>query len=821
MSRVLIVGGVAGGASTAARFRRLDEHAEVVIFERGDYVSYANCGLPYYAGGAIKERDRLFVMTPGKFQDWLGVQVRTGHEAVGIDTARKVLKVKELASGRLMEESYDKLVLSPGAEPLRPPIPGIDLEGIFTLRSVPDVDRIKSWLDARRPERAVVVGGGFIGLEMAENLHARRIAVTVVEAQDQVMNGLDPEMAAMVQAQLRSKGVGLRLGTPVQAFERRGSRLFVKLAPDDELSADVVILSIGVRPDTGFIREAGIACAPHGAIQVDGSLRTSDPHVFALGDAVAVPSLVMDRSLVVPLAGPATKQARVVAGNLARSLRGEEALETYPGALGTSIAKVFDITAASAGANERALKAAALPFQAIITHGSSHAGYYPGALPLTLKALYEPATGRLLGAQVVGFDGVDKRMDLLAETLRRGGTVVDLARMEHAYAPPFSSSKDPINILGMVGENALAGLTRPIHWHEVEAWRSRGAVLLDVRSADEAALGSFPDTLNIPIDELRRRISEVPKDRPVLAFCGVGLRGYLAERILRQNGWTEVGNLSGGYKTWELVAGPLPGLELGLVFSEGSGEPEGLPRKDVTIQVDACGLACPGPILRLKGEMDKVPLGGRIIISASDPGFAQDVASWCRVMGHRLLSLTDSKGVHTATIEKQAAPQAGQVAQAGAGGATFIVFSDDLDRALATFVLANGAAASGKETTLFFTFWGLSVLKRREKPRVAKDFMGRMFGWMLPDGTSGLALSKMDFLGLGRLMMKARMKAKGVTDLDAMIGSARLAGVRFVACQMSMDLMGIAKEELVEGVEIGGVATYFEAAGKSQVNLFL
>ncbi len=826
MARVLMVGGVAGGASTAARLRRLNEHAEIVIFERGAHVSYANCGLPYYAGGVISERERLFVMTPKKFEDWLGVKVRTETEVLSVDTARKVLRVKERSTGRITEEPYDKLVLSPGAEPLRPPIPGVDLDGIFTLRSVPDVDRIKAWLDERRPEQAVVVGGGFIGLEMAENLHHRRINVNVVEAQNQVMTVVDPEMAAMVHAQLRAKGVGLRLGDGVARFEQRGSRLVVVLASGEELPADVVIFSIGVRPDTAFVRESGIACTPSGAIQVDARMQTSDPHVFALGDAVAVQSPILDQAVSIPLAGPATKQARVVAENVARSLKGEASLAEYPGTLGTAIAKVFDLTVACSGANERALKASGIPFERVIIHGSSHAGYYPGATPLTLKALFDPASGRLLGAQAVGYDGVDKRMDLMAETLRRKGVISDLAHIEHAYAPPFSSSKDPVNILGMVGENLLKGLTRLAQWHEIEAWRARGAALVDVRSRQEFELGHIPGAINIPNDEVRRRIGEIPKDRPVLLYCGVGLRGYLVERILRQHGWTDLANLTGGYKTWELATAPqaAPATvrqpELGKVYAEGSGEPEHLPHKDVNIRVDACGLSCPGPILRLKAEVDRAPEGARIIVSASDPGFPKDVASWCNVTGHRLHQVEESKGIFTATVEKrlravEAAPQG------GGKGATLIVFSDDLDRALATFVLANGAAASGKETTLFFTFWGLSVLKRRKKPAVKKDLMGRMFGWMLPAHSGGLALSKMDFLGVGRWMMKARMKAKGVADLDAMIDSARQAGVRFIACQMSMDLMGIAKEELIEGVEIGGVATYMESAGQSNVNLFL
>ena len=826
MSRVLIVGGVAGGASTAARLRRLDEGAEIVVFERGSHVSYANCGLPYYAGGVIAERERLFVMTPEKFKAWLSVEVRTGTEVVAIDRSRKVVVAKELATGRTTEEPYDKLVLSPGAEPLRPPIPGLELDGVFTLRSVPDVDRLKAWLDERRPRRAVVIGGGFIGLEVAENLHHRGIAVTVVEALGQVMSVLDPEMAALVQTQLRSKGVGLALGETVTALQRREGGLVATLASGGELPADLVLLSVGVRPDTAFARESGLACSPSGALVVDAALRTSDSHIFALGDAVEVQSPVLGRPVSVPLAGPATKQARVVAENVALSLQDPAAEgRRYAGALGTAIAKVFDLAAAATGANERALRAAGIPFEAVVVHGSSHAGYYPGALPLTLKALFDPASGCLLGAQAVGTEGADKRMDLLSETLRRGGTVSDLAAIEHAYAPPFSSSKDPVNLLGMVGENVRAGLTRVVPWHAVPAWRERGAFLLDVRSREEFALGSIPGAVNIPNDEVRVRLPEIPANRPVLVFCGVGLRGYLVERILRQRGWTDVANLTGGYKTWELVTaqestGQALASELGRVYAEGSGVPEDLPDRTL-VRVDACGLQCPGPILRLKTEVDQAPEGARIALSATDPGFAKDVAAWCRVTGHVLHGVETAKGVLTATVEKRTLAQQASQAPAGPKGATFIVFSDDLDRALASFVLANGAAASGKATTLFFTFWGLSLLKRRERPAVRKDLMGRMFGWMLPSHPGRLALSKLDFLGAGRLMIKARMKAKGVDSLEALMASARKAGVRLVACQMTMDLMGIAREEMLDGVEIGGVATYLESAGQSDVNLFI
>ncbi len=840
MHTYVIVGGVAGGASTAARLRRLDETARIVLLERGDHISYANCGLPYYAGGSIPDRDRLFVMTPEKFRAWLAVDVRVGHEAVSIDRASRSVSVRETRTGRTYSQPYDALVLSPGAEPLRPPLPGIDGEGIFTLRSVPDVDAIKAFLDERRPERAVVIGGGFIGLEMAENLHARGAFVSIVEALDQVMAPLDFEMAALVHRQLRDKNIELYLSDPVASFERRGSRTVVKLSSGAELSADMVILSIGVRPDTRLAREAGLALAPNGAILVDERMRTEDPAIYALGDACAFRHPLPGLPPTIPLAGPANKQARVVADSI---LRGDSG-KTWKGSIAVGIAKVFDLTAASAGASEKALAKAGIRCASLIVHGNSHAGYYPGAVPLSLKAVYDPESGQLYGAQAVGYDGVDKRIDVLAEAVRRGERVTDLAEFEHAYAPPFSSAKDPVNILGMAADNALAGLTRPVSWKDAESARKSGAFLLDVRTRDEHALGTIPGSVNIPNDELRSRLAEIPRDRPVLIFCGVGLRGYLAERILRQNGWTEVSNLSGGYKTWELaserqdnpgtyrpglagIQGSTRGARDALLtetWAEGSGMPEGMDRaRDVTVRVDACGLQCPGPVQRLKAEMDRLPPKGRAIVSATDPGFARDARSWCAITGNILVSLEETRGVFTATIEK-AIPgnvPSGAETKAAAKGATLIVFSDDMDKALASFVLANGAASVGKEVTMFFTFWGLSVIKRPERVRTSKDFMGRMFGMMLPRNAGRLSLSKMNFGGLGALMMKGRMKAKNVDALESMMAQSLKSGVRLVACQMSMDIMGVAREELIDGVEIGGVATYMEAAGNSGVNLFL
>jgi len=836
MAKTVIIGGVAGGASTAARLRRLDEKAEIVVFERGSHVSYANCGLPYYAGGVIQERERLFLMTPQKFRDILDVDVRVDSEVIDLDPAAKTVSVRE-RSGREYAESYDSLVLSPGAEPMRPPIPGIDDARILTVRSVPDIDRVKDVLDTARPERAVVIGAGFIGLEMAENLWERGIAVTVVEALDQVMNVVDFEMAAPVHHHLRDKGVGLYLKDGVQAFVRDESGLKIRLASETELLTDLVILSIGVKPDTKLALAAGIELDARGHIVVDEFLRTNLPGIYAVGDAIVAKSPLTGKPMPVPLAGPANKQARLVADTIVHGPR-----KPWKGSIATAVAKVFDLTVACTGLSEKLCVREGIPFRSVIVHPGSHAGYYPGAQSYALKLLWNPENGKILGAQAVGRDGVDKRIDAIAAHLGMGGSVHDLAEFEHAYAPPFASAKDGTNYAAFCAENILEGLTNSVSWNQVEAWKVRGALLLDVRTPQEFELGHMDGARNVSNTEIRARLAEVPRDRPVLLYCGVGLRGYLAERILRQEGFTDVANLSGGWKTWQAATAPQtnPGsyrpaqqrphdIMHDDTVSEGSGVPENLPAPvGPTLHVDTCGLQCPGPIISLKKAMDEVAPGTRVVVKSSDAGFSRDAQAWCNITKNRLVSVTEEKGIWTAVFEKNrpAAAPAGLTNPVpgmfvSGDEATIIVFSNDLDRALASFVIANGALATGKRVTMFFTFWGLSVVKKREKVKVRKDFMGRMFDMMLPGNANALNLSQMNFGGVGAWLMKKRMAAFQVDRLEEMMAAAIKAGVHMTACQMSMELMGVAREELMEGVETGGVASYLEAAGTAGINLFI
>ncbi len=821
MAKYLIIGGVAGGATTAARIRRLDEKAEIIMLEKGSYISYANCGLPYYIGGTIAERDRLFVQTPESFRQRLNVEVRTNHEAIRIDPGAKTVTIRDLQQNREYTENYDKLVLSPGAEPVRPPIPGIDDKAVFTLRSVPDTDAIREHLSRHKVRRAIIVGAGYIGLEMAENLHRLGIFVTIVELAEQMMIFLDYEMAADVHQHLKSKQVEFYLKDAVTSFERQGETLLVNLQSGKKLECDLVILSIGVRPESHLAAEARLELGPNRSIAVNEFMQTSHPDIYAVGDAISLPSPITGKPATTYLAGPANKQARICADNLVKGNH-----RKYEGSVGTGIAKVFDLTVASTGASEKLLRQENIPCLSFIIHAASHAGYYPDAMPLSLKIVFAPETGRLLGAQAIGYEGVDKRIDLIATVLKQGGTVHDLERIEHAYAPPFSSAKDPVNIAGFVAENILQGLFKPIHWNEIAGLDPARTLLLDVRTPEEFELGNIRPAINIPLDELRSRLGELPRDKKIVVYCAAGQRAYFAARILMQAGFDDVSNLSGGYKTYELAI-QRQGNE-DIYGKETIGKDDYLyqydpdkPRPDSrVISVDACGLQCPGPILRLKKEMDAAQAGDTVRITASDKGFLKDVPAWCQMTGHKLLSVKESGGRIIAEILKHSGTAQHPGLQQGCNK-TIVVFSDDLDKALAAFVIANGAASTGKKVTIFFTFWGLNVIKKRAKPPVAKDFMGKMFGLMLPGSSHGLGLSKINFGGLGARLMRYRMQQKQVDSLESMIRQALSNGVQFIGCQMSMDIMSVSREELLDEVTVGGVATYLSEAEQANLNLFI
>ncbi len=824
MSRkILIVGGVAGGASTAARLRRMDENAEIVMFEKGPYISFANCGLPYYIGGTIEERDALLLQTPEAMHARFNIDVRVENEVLSVDAEKKTVTVKDHRANRTYEETYDKLVLSPGSTPLKPPIKGIDAPNIFTLWNVPDVDRIKASINDLKPKRAAVIGGGFIGLEMAENLHDLGIEVAIVEMADQVMAPLDFDMAQIVHKHLRQKGVDLRLSDGVDYFDYSDGVTRVHLKSGAVVEADLVMLSIGIRPQTELAKTAGLEMNKRGGIVVNDKLETSVPDIYAIGDAIEVVDFITGEQTMIPLAGPANKQGRICADQLA----GVDS--RYNGTQGTSVAKVFDLTVSSTGINEKGLnrdgKVYGRDYQTLIIHPNDHAGYYPGALPMSLKLIFDN-DGRVLGAQNVGYEGVEKRIDVIATAIRYKGTVYDLTALELAYAPPYASAKDPVNMAGFVAENILNGVDKPFQWHEFETLEE-DAIVLDVREPIERDMGAIKDSVNIPIDQLRGRLDELDRSKKIVVYCAVGIRGHAASRILLQNGFENVYNLIGGYATYAVTlcqddTTPCGGIALDEEMHVTEfGDIENLPKADGrTVKVNACGLQCPGPIMQVSKALEEMEVGDVLEIKATDPGFMNDIGVWCDKTGNTLLESYKEDKAFFARVRKGAKKKPSGMAPVK-DDKTMVVFSGELDKAIASLIIANGAASMGKKVTMFYTFWGLNILRKPEKVKVKKDFIGRMFSGMLPRGTKKLGLSKMNMFGMGPKMIRMVMKKHNVDSLETLLQTAIDNGVEMVACNMSMDLMGIKAEELIDGVTFGGVASMLGASEDSNMSLFI
>ncbi|SNX54017.1 CoA-disulfide reductase [Thermoanaerobacterium sp. RBIITD] len=824
--KVLIVGGVAGGASAAARLRRLDENAEIILFEKGEYISFANCGLPYYIGEVIKDREKLIVETPEAMSKRFKIDVRINSEVTKILPNEKAVIVYDKLHDKTYKESYDKLILSPGAEPIKPPMPGIDGENVFTLRNIPDTYMIKDYVDNNKPQRAVVVGGGFIGLEVAENLHKRGLDVTVVELADHVIAPLDYEMAAIVHQHLRDKGVNLILKDGVKELIHKEKYTQVLLNSGKIIDTDMVVLGIGVKPDIKLALDAGLTIGNTHGIKVNQYMQTSDPNIYAVGDAVEVKDYINGNDALIPLAGPANKQGRIAADNIA----GRKS--TYNGTQGTSVVKIFDLTVATTGNNERLLKKFGINYEKTIIHPNSHASYYPDALPMSIKLLFSKDDGKILGAQIVGFDGVDKRIDVIATAIRSGMTVYDLEKLELSYAPPYSSAKDPVNMAGFVASNILKGDVNVFHWDDVSKIDKAKTFLLDVRTNMEYSLGNIDGSVNIPVDELRDRLDEIPKDKEILVYCQVGLRGYLACRILSQHGFKFVKNLSGGYKTYKAATTNSSELtikyddqqtECGMSITTDKKKLNDIGEinsSNITLEVDACGLQCPGPIMQTFNAIKNLKNGEILEIKASDPGFENDIKIWCQRTGNELIKLYHEGKTIVARIKKHDS-HIEVKAETSNHDKAIIVFSGDLDKAIAAFIIANGAAAMGRKVTLFFTFWGLNILRKPQKVSVTKDFISKMFGIMMPRGSSRLKLSKMNMFGIGPKLIRHIMNKKHVASLEDLIQQALKNGVRIVACNMSSDIMGITKEELIDGVEIGGVASFIGAAEQSDTTLFI
>jgi len=816
MSKVLIIGGVAGGASCAARLRRLDENAEIILFERGEYISYANCGLPYHVGDVIKSRDALLLQTPAAMKAKFNIDVRVKNEVMAIDRGNKTVTVRKTETNETYTESYDTLVISTGSSPLRPPIPGIDSPRIQTLWTVPDTDRIRQFIKLSGTQSAAVIGGGFIGLEMAENLRHLGLEVSIIEMLDQVMAPLDFEMAQMLHENISRNGVELHLGDGVSSFSDTGEKVDITLKSGKTVSAELVILAIGVRPNGELAKAAGLDMNARGGIIVDEYLKTSDPDIYAVGDVIEVEDFIDKSRTMIPLAGPANKQGRIAANNIAG------AKEKYEGTMGTAVAKVFDLTAASTGANEKTLTKRGLKkgedFETVTIVQNSHAGYYPGAVPMTLKLLFSSDGKKIFGAQIVGVDGVDKRIDTLAVTIRLGGGINELKSLELAYAPPYSSAKDPVNMLGFVAGNVLAGTVAFSAWDVAE--KGTGEVLLDVREDAELMAFAIEGAKHIPLGQLRGRLGELDKSSEIVVFCAIGVRAYNASRILRNNGFENVKVYPGGMRFYQSTHyEEEPTMTLNAPVSD-SGHVDTKDTPIAAMRLDCSGMQCPGPIMKVFETMKDMKDGQVMEVSASDPGFAKDIGAWCRRTGNSLVC-NEKRGSDYVALVKKGGAEAKPAAASSAEGKTIIVFSGDLDKVLASFIIANGAAAMGRPVTMFFTFWGLNVLRRANKVKVPKTFMEKMFGSMMPRGTGKLKLSKMNMGGMGTAMMKKIMHDKNVDSLEELIRKAMKAGVKIVACTMSMDVMGIKEEELIEGVELGGVGAYLGDAEESNVNLFI
>lgn len=815
-NKVLIIGGVAGGASAAARLRRLDENAHIIMFERDPYISFANCGLPYYIGDAIKERSKLLVQTPEAMHSRFNIDVRIHSEVISIDPERKTVRVQSKDRG-MYEESYDHLILSPGAKPIQPNLPGIESSRIYKVRNIPDIDRIKQKVTDTSARSAIVIGGGFIGVEMAENLKEIGMDVTLVEAGSHILAPFDAEMSNILMKELEDQHVNLTLSNSVQSFHETKEQIEVQLASGDVLTSDMVILAIGVTPDTNFLKDSGLEFGPRGHIIVNDRLETNLENIYAVGDAIEVVDYINGSKTAIPLAGPANKQGRIAADNVCGLG------SVYKGTQGTSIIKIFGLTGASTGNNEKTLQRLNIPYHVTYVHPSSHASYYPGASPITIKLLFNDE-GTVLGAQAIGFDGVDKRIDDIATVIHFRGTVTDLAELELAYAPPYSSAKDPVNMAGYVAQNLLMDRTTVFVPQDLATRDMDNTILVDVRSEIEHMNGHIPGSILIPVDDLRDRLQELDPNKEIWVYCQVGLRGYTASRILIQRGF-KVRNLTGGYKTYQMAKyKPTPKVHVPtqpnkVVYEETAST------VDTTIQadqeLDACGLCCPGPLIQLKAKMDQLTDGEVLLVTASDPGFFTDVQAWAQMSNNQVLQVNKNpNGMIEAFLKKQDAPlpvSNGQTSE----GTSMVVFSGDLDKAIASFIIANGAAASGKKVTMFFTFWGLNVIRKHDKVSVDKTFIGRMFGAMMPRGSRKLSMSKMNMMGMGSKMIRGIMKKNNVSSLEELIESALAQGVEIVACQMSMDIMGITREELIDKVEIGGVGYYLGKADQSGINLFI
>ena len=825
MKKILIIGGVAGGATAAARLRRLNEEDQIILFERDEYISFANCGLPYYIGNVIKQRENLLVQTVEGMSKLFNIDVRVFNEVTGIDTKEKTVSVRNTQTNMTYTETYDVLVLSPGAKAIQPPIAGIkEASNLFVLRNLPDTDAIYNFINNHKPKTAVVVGGGFIGLEMAENLTERGIKVTVVEKMPQVMAPLDFEMAQLVHQELNIHGVELILGDGVMSFANQGRN--INLESGKMLTTDMIILAIGVAPESSLAKAAGLALGPRGHIVTTDQMRTLDTttnevnnDVYAIGDAIQVKDFVSNTDTAIALAWGANRQGRIVAD----VINGID--NRFNGSLGTSAIKLFNLIVASTGNNQRTLDNKKIPNVAIHATRGNHASYYPNATNIVMKLCFNPETGEILGAQAIGQEGTEKRIDVIATAIKLKAKVTQLADLELSYAPPFSSAKDPANILGYIAENFLNNYYKLTYVQEIDQLEKAGAYFLDVRTPIEYSTGHFKGSINIDVEELRDRINEidVSKDTPIYVNCQTGHRSYVAIMILRRFGFINLYNVSGGYITYKAYKYQLNTKTIMSPVIEQTDDTTGKIKAEVH-EIDVSGMQCPGPLLATYKAVQDADQGDKVRITATDPGYTNDVENWCRTNGHTLASLKIDKNRYIAEIIKGSKTTSGSsdsIVNNAQENATIVLFSGELDKAIAAMIIAQGAAAQGKNVTIFFTFWGLNALRKSSHAPVSKNFIEKMFGFMMPKGSKKLPLSNMNMLGMGPQMIKSIMKKKNVDQLDVMMSNAQGLGIKFIACTMSMDLMGIKKEELLDNIEYGGVGTYISSNENVGTTLFI
>ena len=821
IKKIVIIGGVAGGATTAARARRLSENVEITILEKGPYVSFANCGLPYHIGDEITDRSKLLVHTPNSLGKLLNINVKINNEAVKVDNTRNIVIVKDKSTGEMVEYPYDKAVLCTGSVPVKLPIPGIDLPNIYQLRTIPDMDAIIAKL--KTSSSAIIVGAGFIGLEVVEALILKRLKrVILIEAANRVLPLMDEEMTIPILKELQRNGVEVIISDRVTKFTQNDNgTIKATLSTGKEYESDFVMVSTGVVPDSKLAQDAGLKTANNKAIIVNQWMQTSDPNIYAVGDSVQTPSRLIPgiENTWIPLAGPANRQGRIAAEHM---MYGEEA-DTYRGSIGTAIVRVFDLVAASTGISEWQAKRANRNYATVTVTAPNHASYYPNATPITLKVLWDKDSGKIIGAQAFGIEGVDKRIDIIATSIISGSTIDDLAHLELCYSPPFGSARDIVNIAGFAGQNIRFGLLDPTN--EL----NKDCVLLDVRdkaSVQLAPLKSELNAQNIPLSHLRSKLNDLDKSKTITTICNLGKSSYFASRVLAQAGF-ESNSLVGGVTLHPEI---LIESEYAPACPKPAASEKAAELAEVTL--DACGISCPGPIMRTKETIEKLQPGQTLKVMATDAGFTRDFPAICRAMENvEFLGVSQSKGIITGTLRKKTEAQMANKKEnavvSSNNNVAIVVFSGDMDKVLAAMIIANGAVAMGGSAHLFFTFWGLNALRKESPPSASmnhetKSFVDKMMGSFMPKGMNHLQLSQMSMGGLGTWLMKKTMEKKHLPNLPDLLHDAQESKkVHFVACSMSMEALGISKEELIEECELGGVADFLQNASTCKTTLFI